>query len=461
MLGTAEAARIIMNELPEWLKYKTDSLPEGRYIAGISGGADSTALIHLFAGITRDEHSGIRIEAVHVNHGLRGAESDGDEAFVRDLCRSLQIPVHVYHVDLGGKHDENSAREARFRCFRERMAETGADALLLAHNADDLAETFLMRLIRGAGPEGLSCMKRSETVCGMRIMRPMLRLTRAEIREALKESSIPWREDSTNDDPSYLRNNIRMNILPRMEEMNPGAALRIARAAEFIAADNDALNSAAETFLRKCAGPRWIRPDELAELPEALKSRILRMWWKQNTPPLDEHELNAAQTGQLVSLTGMRRGKINMPGGLYAVRGKQAIHITGLPRENFPETAFDGKSVCCGRIRLEVKAGEGSPGNGSTEQEIPSSFLDGCVIRTRRAGDWIAPFGMSGRKKLQDYFVDKGIDEPWRDEIPLICRDREVLFAAGVGAGNIPRWDNSCDNIRITWSGEMPWINHP
>ena len=185
------------------------------------------------------------------------------------------------------------------------------------------------------------------------------------------------------------------------------------------------------------------------------------MWWKQNTPPLDEHELNAAQTGQLVSLTGMRRGKINMPGGLYAVRGKQAIHITGLPRENFPETAFDGKSVCCGRIRLEVKAGEGSPGNGSTEQEIPSSFLDGCVIRTRRAGDWIAPFGMSGRKKLQDYFVDKGIDEPWRDEIPLICRGREVLFAAGVGAGNIPRWDNSCDNIRITWSGEMPWINHP
>ena len=83
------------------------------------------------------------------------------------------------------------------------------------------------------------------------------------------------------------------------------------------------------------------------------------------------------------------------------------------------------------------------------------------MIRTRRAGDWIAPFGMSGRKKLQDYFVDKGIDEPWRDEIPLICRDREVLFAAGVGAGNIPRWDNSCDNIRITWSGEMPWINHP
>ena len=183
------------------------------------------------------------------------------------------------------------------------------------------------------------------------------------------------------------------------------------------------------------------------------------MWWKKNTPPLDEHELSASQTEQLVSLIMKNRGKINLPGGLHAVAGRQAIHITGLPANGFPETIFDGNTVECGGIRLSLAAGKGGPGDGVTEQEIPGSFLDGCVIRTRKPGDWISPFGMEGRKKLQDYLVDKGIDEPWRDIVPLICRDNEVLFAAGIGAGNIPGWNPNRENIRISWSGEIPWKN--
>ena len=208
----------------EELRRKIGLLPGGLYLAGVSGGADSVALLTLLTG--SGAPAGIRLEAVHVNHGLRGAESDGDEAFVRELCAKYHVPLHVYHPDLHGKKDENTAREARFRCFRECMDATGADYLALAHHADDLAETFMMRLLRGAGPEGLGCMKTTDERDGIHIIRPMLGLRRAEIREALQENGIQWREDSSNSSTVYFRNDIRkpMAGLPGFAESTRGDA---------------------------------------------------------------------------------------------------------------------------------------------------------------------------------------------------------------------------------------------
>ena len=444
-----------MNHLPEWIREKTEPIPEGRYLIGVSGGADSIALLHLFA--ESPDLSGKTIAAVHVNHGLRGDESDQDEAFVRDICAEMLIPLHVYRIDLNGRHDENAAREARFACFRECMKATGTDTLVLGHHADDLAETFLMRLIRGAGTEGLSCMPPDDTSSGIRIIRPLLSLTRDNIRAALHEAGIPWREDSSNQDPSYLRNNIRMNILPRLEALNPGAASRIARTSRIISADNEALDSFSDQFMQQFSGARWIRWKELSDLPEGLQRRILRKWWRQNTPRRQEHELNAEQTEELTGLVRKGRGQVNLPGGLHAVKGKQAIHLTGIPGNRFQPEPFPEKTTVYGNIRLEITGSAGNPGNGKTEQEVPLSFFSGCMVRILEPGDWIMPFGMIGKKKLPDYLADRGIDLPWREEIPLICRDNEVLIAAGVGTGRIPAWNEACKNIRIRWSGEMPW----
>ena len=444
-----------MNHLPEWILNKTEPVPDGRYLIGVSGGADSIALLHIFA--ERISQSVQTVEAVHVNHSLRGDESDHDESFVRDVCAGLRIPLHVYRIDLHGRHDENAAREARFTCFRKCMELTGTNMLVLGHHADDLAETFLMRLIRGAGTEGLSCMGSDDTAYGIRIIRPLLSLTRAEIRKALREAGISWREDSTNQDPSFLRNNIRMNILPRLEALNPGAAARIARTSRIISADNEALDSISDRFLHQFSGTRWIRWKELSDLPEGLQRRILRKWWRQNAPARKEHELNAEQTERLTGLILAERGKVNLPGGLHAVKGRQAIHITGITGNHFLKCAFPEKTSVFGNIRLIISESKGNPGNGKTEQEIPASFFHDCVVRTQEFGDWIIPFGMKGRKKLSDYLADRGIDEPWRKEIPLICREDEVLMAAGVGTGRIPAWDPTCENIRIHWSGEMPW----
>ena len=132
----------------EHLKRLLDPVPPGKCLIGLSGGADSVALLLL---LTADDGKEANIQAVHVNHGIRGNESDRDEAFVKQLCLERDIPLHIYHPDLKGRTDENTAREARYHCFLDCYRKTGADYLALAHHADDLAETFMMRLLRGAG----------------------------------------------------------------------------------------------------------------------------------------------------------------------------------------------------------------------------------------------------------------------------------------------------------------------
>ena len=157
-------------------------------------------------------------------------------------------------------------------------------------------------------------------------------------------------------------------------------------------------------------------------------------------------ELNAEQTEELTGLVRKGRGQVNLPGGLHAVKGKQAIHLTGIPGNRFQPEPFPEKTTVYGNIRLEITGSAGNPGNGKTEQE-PDDHRSGGRQQQRTVRIQPRP----------DYLADRGIDLPWREEIPLICRDNEVLIAAGVGTGRIPAWNEACKNIRIRWSGEMPW----
>ena len=432
--------------------------PAGRCLIGFSGGADSTMLIRM-AAVLRGKRQ-LEPEAIHVNHGLRGAESDQDERWCREVCAELEIPFHGVRAELGGKKDEDSCRKERFRCCREVMEQTGIRDLVLGHNRDDLAETFLMRLMRGAGLEGLACMSGIDEREGFRIYRPLLRTGREEIRNVLQSEGFSWREDSSNGSGTYLRNRVRHRLIPAMNEMAEGAAGRIARTAEILYLENRMLRKTADQFLESHSCDSWLDAQALLQCPEAARRRILREWWRQHLPETDEHSLNAGQTERLMNLLNAERGKENLPGGLIAVRGRHGMYMTGIRKDPIPEIPIAPdfpREIAFGKLCLAVSASSGNPGNGIRTQEIPAGFLNGCVLRTRRSGDRIRPFGMSGTRKLQDYLTDRGIDEPMRDEIPLICRENEVLWAAGVGTGAVPKWDAGRQNIRLTWQGTMPW----
>ena len=310
----------------EDLRRRLRVLPEGRCLLGLSGGADSVALLHLLLPL--QNAAGFRLEAMHINHGLRGSESDGDEEFVRKLCRETGVALHTARVNLEGRRDENAAREARYGAFFHRMEEEGIPTLLLAHQRDDQAETFLMHLIRGAGPEGLGGMRTVERRGAFRLMRPMLDLTGAELREALMRAGIPWREDGSNADSSYFRNRIRRDLIPRLEELSHGAEARIARAAELIRLENDAAEPLGEGLLEACETPEGLKAEPLEKAPEAIRRRALRSWWRRRGPALDERELNYSQTLRLEGLLTAPRGTIiNLPGEWRARREKSLIRL--------------------------------------------------------------------------------------------------------------------------------------
>jgi tRNA(Ile)-lysidine synthetase-like protein len=186
-----------------------------RFLIGVSGGADSVALLYALVEV------GYRPHVCHLNHRWRGKASDADAQFVRALAGKLGVPATIGSRTVG--HGEAVARRARLEFFERVSKKTGIRTLVLAHTADDQAETVLMRLIRGAGPTGLAGMAAERRLGTLRVVRPLLAVTRAEILEYLKARRLKWREDASNADVRFLRNRVRHVLLPLLErEFNPG-----------------------------------------------------------------------------------------------------------------------------------------------------------------------------------------------------------------------------------------------
>lgn len=412
-------------------------LPE-KLLIGLSGGADSVALAYLM----RQEK--LSLTAVHVNHGLRGAESDQDEAFVRRLCSEWQLPLMVYRAVPPEHSGEDWARQVRYGFFREAMADSGAQAIALAHHRDDQAETFLLHLLRGAGLDGLCGMAKESRVLGVRVVRPLLDMTRQELRDILTAAGIPWREDGSNRDTKYLRNALRRELLPMMERLAPGAAGRIATAAALLQEDAEVLEQLTREVVQ--GRERYLLLSTLQGMLPGLRNRVLRQWWQCAGPKRQERSLSIQQTEALNALVEAPVGsRCNLPGGWQGYRGWTHLHLVGDVPQSLP-------------VVLKNTPGAAKPGDGRLMQAMPVEQYAGTVVRQRQPGDWIIPFGSRGRQALQDYFVNRHVDAPFRDDIPLLCRGSQVLLVAGVGAGAVQPFDEAKDNLTLFWEGEMPWM---
>ncbi|MDX2175480.1 MAG: tRNA lysidine(34) synthetase TilS [Candidatus Sumerlaeia bacterium] len=224
-----------------------------RVLAAVSGGADSTALLHMLHRASG--RRGFELACAHVNHGLRGAESDADEVFVRGECERLGVPLHAARLDpkVLDTVNEGSLREARLGALKALARSTGAGVLAFGHHGDDLAESFLLMALRGSGPGGLGSMRPMlEVEDGLMLWRPLLDCRRATPREWLSACGIGWREDSSNASPRFRRNRLRAEVLPLLEEIAPGASECLARSARWCAAESGALEEAAGAAFRRC-----------------------------------------------------------------------------------------------------------------------------------------------------------------------------------------------------------------
>lgn len=430
-------------------------------LIALSGGADSVALACVLCRLRASE--GWRLRAGHVNHGLRGAESDGDEAFVKALCRRLALPLACRRLTPPDHAGETWAREARYGALLSMAAEADCEVVALAHHRDDQAETLLEHLLRGCGPGGMAGMRPISAMGGATLARPLLEVSRQAIRSALEDAGETWREDGTNTQTFCLRNRLRLEILPALEAVAPGAAERLASAARLQAGEQAMLEEMEQAFLRRYdRGWRALPLQALQALHPAMRARVLRRWWRELAP--DAPRLDGRQTAAwMETAAGARGARCNLPADWHGERGYGFLH--GVPPGEAALAAVALRPAAgvyaLGRVALRVSPwrAEDGTGDGKRWQAVPGEALQGCVLRTRRTGDWMRPFGGGGSKSVQDVLTDRKVDAAFRHRVPMVCKGTEALLIAGVAAGNLPCIDETKDLWTLRWDGYLPWLD--
>ena len=419
--------------------------PERRILVACSGGPDSLALLDAFDRLRRA--GGARIVCAHVEHGMRGAASRADARFVEEYCAARDIPFTSTGVDAPSYarvHKislETAARTLRYDFLHRARAEQGADCIATAHHADDLAETVLMRILRGTGPAGLAAMREWD---GM-ILRPLLSVTRAEIADYVHAQELTPRHDETNDLCDVTRNRVRHELLPRLRaDYNPAVRAALVRLSALAREEDDLLVGLAADAFARAETAEGLSCDVLSELHPALRRRVLRLYWAKATGSAqDLSYLHEERMHALLFAGGALR--IDLPHGYTARcrygrlllqskeirddRPKDTEIILPIERE-YAIIEFQDFQIRMRRL-VDVRPADCLHGAGTHTIYADATHLPRLVLRTRRAGDYMRlPVGC---KKLKKIFIDDRVPQEERDRIPLlaVADTGEILWIVG------------------------------
>jgi tRNA(Ile)-lysidine synthase len=432
--------------------------PGSRVLVALSGGADSVALLLVLRELEREGEL-VVAGAAHLNHQLRGAEADGDEAFCAALAAGLGVPYRAERVDVAAlaraqkRSVEDAARKARYDFFERAAAGLSADVIAVAHTKEDQAETFLLRLLRGSGTRGLAAIRPRAG----RVVRPLLEVAREDLRAYLASRGQAFRQDSSNADVAIPRNRIRHEVIPYLQShFSPGVTDVLARGAALARQDEDflrdeAIKLAARIVLTDVA----VRIDArgLSSAPRALSSRVAQAALQRlagSRPITHEHVervlalADRAGEGKAVSLPGQ-----------YAVRAGGTIVLhPGRDRRGLvlrsPKGAGGTSLALLLSIPGEVELGPQRMAVGAEMAPVPAEFegrwtgrgnevgvAAGALalplgVRSRRPGDRFRPLGAPGGRKLQDFLVDRKVPRDDRDALPLVVDHNDrIVWVVG------------------------------
>lgn len=416
-------------------------LPDETIVAGVSGGSDSLALLHILLQLA--PRMGFRLHAATLNHQLRGAESDGDVEAVVQICREWDVPLTVGQVDVRTVASirqlglEMAARLARYDFLADVAYRVGASSIAVAHHADDQAETVLMHLLRGAGMKGAAGMVLRSSVPGhadLSLIRPLLRVTRADIEAYCHQRGLKPRHDSTNDDKTILRNAIRLDVLPHLERYSQHVRSALARFAELTAVEDDFVHQELQKFVvtsevlvqeGRISVPRTL----FGSLHTALQRRFL-LWAVEQIGVMEETSAQLVIDAVEIGLHG-KQGAIALLGGGLQLRVD--YHLLYLEKTDALQIQYPMPLLESGYIneigipsviemrgfRLDTRLQVPTTDNMFCQLAIPEDAR--ITLRTRRKGDVFAPMGLEGHtQKLSRWMVNTKIPHAIRDQIPLI-----------------------------------------
>jgi tRNA(Ile)-lysidine synthase len=401
-------------------------------LVATSGGPDSTALLLALAELA--PRRGWRVTAAHVDHGLRGSEAAVDRDAAARLAADAGVPFVERRLELAqGTGLEARARRARHRALVAMAREVGASRIVLAHTADDQAETLLLRLLRGAGRGGLAGMRRARG----RLLRPLLGATRADVRYFLATRGLAGTVDRSNADLRHARNRVRRLVLPLLAaEFNPAIVRALAGLATRLRDEDALLDALATERATALVDGEALRVGVGAE-PPALARRVARRWLERGMA----RGVTAEQVERVLALAhGTRRGVVALRGPARVLReADRLVRRPGrapAPRSFCVAVAPGGSAAATGwKLTLSPPApradGETTAPRGAQTLFDAEALRDGLLVRSRRPGDRIHLPGV-GTRKLQDVLVDAGIPREARDALPLVEVAGEIVWVPGV-----------------------------
>ena len=393
----------MLNKVADFIAKQGLLRREGLYLVALSGGADSVALLLILKDL------GYRIEAVHCNFHLRGEESNRDEEFVKKLCEEKAIPIHLIHFDTkeyAALHQisiEMAARELRYGYFRQLRKDIGAEKVCVAHHRDDAVETLLMNLMRGSGVHGLTGIR----VLHDDIVRPMLGVSRQEIEDYLHSIGQSYVTDSTNLVDDVMRNKIRLNVLPLLEQINPNVAENIGKTARFMQETEKVVEAAIrqqqETLIERDAqkGTEAVAIKVLKQLPSP--ELFLYEW-------LAKKGFNTTQVEQLTDhLEGVSGRAFETPDYTLLIDREHLVLATRKAPMKSLKIPEEGRyrldEGCCIDIRKKENISILKSDDCITIDKAKVKFP--LTVRPVENGDVFIPFGMTGRKLVSDYLTDR------------------------------------------------------
>lgn len=409
-------------------------------LVGLSGGPDSVCMLHILYTLRQELE--LTLCAVHVNHGIRGEAAEADQAYAQRLCSRLNVPLAVYFYDIPSIAEEqcisteDAGRRMRYQAFFEEKKKRGAQSIAVAHNQNDQAETVLMRIMRGTGVNGLGGMeyKRQDGV-----IRPVLDLTRREIEGYCEKHQLEPCVDKTNLEPVYTRNRIRLELIPYMQQQfNPGVISALCRLASIAREESslidNILSDALESHLKPGEKDDWyLSADILRNMKPALRKRAVQHIFEIMGLQQNLGFVHLSQAERLIEATETAESRTaEFPRGFRMVRKGNLLHFFQISQ------SLTQNSESNGVLKEKLLKNDGTTDWKSLPDNVRCFDYSvvkktglPIVLRTRKPGDFIQPLGMQGRKKLQDYFVDKKIPKESRDDIPLVCLGREVIWIIG------------------------------
>ena len=433
--------------------------PGDEVTLGVSGGADSVCLLLLMRTLAKQ--MGFTLRVVHVEHGIRGEESQRDAEFVEALCRTHGLPFSLCRVDVPAYAQKNRLGiEEAARILRyEALTKAAKGPIALAHHRDDNVETILFQMVRGTGLDGLCGMQPVRfDESGNKFIRPLLEQSRTSIEQYLKENGQTYCTDSTNVDLSYSRNRIRQAVIPELNQVNEKAALHIHQMAEQMLCLRSYLEEETKRAYACVAksddsegGSISLCVEMLKNLPDALTGRVvLQALWEVAHCKKD---FSLAHVEAVLSLLEKQSGRrVYLPYGILAYRQYESICLTG----DYSETRHEVyevseeilREICAGKEEFELFL------EGEEESLILSCFRyfgdsaeistnrytkwfdsdkikSGFCVRNRRSGDYFVMDKEGRHKKLSDYLIDEKIPAPKRDAYRLICQDSNVFWMIG------------------------------